>query len=109
MSSESTIQTSDIAPKELVSGFRARLVHSNSMSVAYVDIDAGAELPEHSHPHEQIVNLIEGEFILTVAGVPHLMIEGSAFVLSPQVPHSGKAVSACRLIDVFHPVREDLR
>jgi quercetin dioxygenase-like cupin family protein len=104
-----TLKTSEIPIKKLAPGFSARLVHSESMTVAYVQIDAGAELSAHSHPHEQIVNLIEGEFILTVDGEPHLMSAGSVFVLQPNKPHSGKAVSACRLIDMFHPVREDLK
>jgi hypothetical protein len=30
-------------------------------------------------------------------------------VLAPNVVHSGKAVTDCRVVDVFHPVREDFR
>lgn len=101
------ISLDQIEPFEIVPGYRSRIVHSSTMTVAYVDIDAGAEIPEHSHVHEQIVNLLEGEFILTVDGQPLHLVPGNVVVLPSNVPHSGKAKTKCRILDVFHPVRED--
>jgi len=34
---------------------------------------------------------------------------GVVAVIPPNVRHSGKALTACRLIGVFHPGREDCR
>lgn len=95
--------------RELFPGYRGRLVHSETMTLAYWDVDAGAPAPEHSHPHEQILNLIEGEFELTVRGETESLKAGAVVVIPPDAPHSGRAVTACRIIDAFHPVREDLR
>jgi quercetin dioxygenase-like cupin family protein len=99
----------DIEQKELVPGYHARFVHSERMTLAYWNIDAGAGLPDHSHPHEQIVNIIEGTFALTVDGETREIIPGSVVVIPPDVPHAGKAITDCRIIDAFQPVREDYR
>ncbi len=99
----------NIEEKELVPGFRVRFVHSDTMTFAYWNIDAGAELPAHSHPHEQVANPLEGEFELTVGGEPRVIGVGDVVVIPGNVLHSGKAVTDCRILDVFHPVREDYR
>lgn len=91
----------------LAPGIRARVVHTGHMSVAHVVLDAGAVLPLHSHHNEQIVNVIDGELELIVAGETHVLRRGRVVVLPPMVPHSGKTAGGCVVIDVFHPVRED--
>jgi quercetin dioxygenase-like cupin family protein len=100
---------SQLEESELVPGFKSRFVHTEAVTLAYWDIEAGAALPEHSHPHEQVANVIEGEFELTVAGERRLLTPGQVAVIPGGVPHSGSAMTSCRIIDVFHPVREDYR
>jgi quercetin dioxygenase-like cupin family protein len=95
--------------REIVSGFFARFVHGENVTIAYWAVEAGAELPEHSHKHEQVTNLIEGQFQLTIDGEPFLLEPGCVAAIPPHVPHSGAALTPCRLIDVFFPVREDYR
>ena len=103
------VELSEIREREPVPGFRARFIHSDSMTVAYWEIESGASMPEHSHSHEQIVNLIEGELELTVGDEVRTLVPGLVAIVPPDVPHSGRAAMACRVIDVFHPVREDYR
>ena len=55
------------------------------------------------------LNLLEGEFELTVGGEARSLRVGTVATISPDTPHSGKAITAARILDVFHPVREDLR
>ena len=97
----------NIEEKTIIPGFRARFIHSANMTFALWDIDAGASLPEHAHPHEQVSHLLEGEFILTIAGESNVMKTGSVAVVPSNARHSGKAVTACRILDVFCPLRED--
>jgi quercetin dioxygenase-like cupin family protein len=94
---------------EIVPGFHARFVHSDYMTLAYWNIDAGASLPDHAHPHEQIVNIIEGEFAFTLDGETRTLVAGSVVNIPSNVKHSGKAVTNCKIIDAFYPVREDYR
>jgi len=103
------INLADIEEKELVPGYHVRFVHSEHMTFAYWNIDAGSSLPDHNHPHEQVVNIIAGEFELTVAGEPRILKPGNVVVIPGNVPHRGKAVTDCKIIDVFYPVREDYR
>ncbi|GBC59655.1 cupin [Desulfonema ishimotonii] len=103
------IHLSDIEEKELVPGFTVRFVHTESMTFSYWTVQPGAELPEHSHPHEQVTNMLEGEFRLTVDGESKVIRPGDVVHIPPNAAHGGKAVTECRILDVFHPVREDYR
>jgi quercetin dioxygenase-like cupin family protein len=103
------IALDQLGVREIFPGLRARLVHTDRVSHSWVDIDAGAAFPEHHHPHEQVVSVIEGELELVVDGVPHRLVRGLVFVIPPNVPHSGRAITACRVLDTFAPVREDYR
>jgi len=98
-----------IPEKEIVPGYRARFVHGDNLSLAYWDVDPGAELPEHNHPHEQVANVLEGKFELTVDGETRVLEPGQVAVIPSDIPHSGKAITACRLLDVFHPTRDDYK
>ncbi len=93
----------------LAEGITARAINSESMTVSHVTLEKDATVPEHTHPHEQIVNVISGTMDLEVAGVTHRLSAGSYFVLESNVPHAARAVTDCYVIDVFQPVREDFR
>jgi quercetin dioxygenase-like cupin family protein len=100
---------SDIEPFEISLGFHARLLHTDTMTLAFVEVDAGAELPEHAHVHEQVTNLLEGEFEFVLAGETMILRPGLSVVIPSNVPHSGRAITKCRILDVFNPIREDFR
>ena len=103
------IQIDRLPVREIFPGLRARLIHTDRVSHSWVAIDAGAAFPEHQHPHEQIVSMIEGELELVVEGVAHRLTPGQVFVIPPGARHSGRAVTACRVLDAFAPVRDDYR
>ena len=95
--------------RQIFPGLRARLIHTDKVSHSWVDIDEGATFPEHHHPHEQIVNVLQGELELVVAGERYVLTPGLVFVIPPHTPHAGRAITACRVLDTFAPVREDYR
>jgi quercetin dioxygenase-like cupin family protein len=103
----SLVDLRNTAEFELAKGVRARVVTASTVSVMHVRLDEGAVVPEHSHYHEQVVNVVEGELELTVEGTPHSITPGKAFILKPNIPHSARAVKATFVVDVFHPVREE--
>jgi quercetin dioxygenase-like cupin family protein len=103
------LKFADLAEKEIMPGFRARSVHSDHITVAYLTVEAGSVAPPHAHPHEQISSVTEGEFELTIDGVPKLLLAGDVAVIPSNVRHSARAVTDCKLTDVFYPVREDYR
>jgi quercetin dioxygenase-like cupin family protein len=41
--------------------------------------------------------------------VPHRLQPGMVFVIPPNVTHSGRGITACRVLDTFAPTRDDYR
>ncbi len=105
----SLVIVNGVPVREIFPGIRARVVHSARTSQSWVEIDPGASFPEHQHSHEQTVNVLEGELEVTAGGVTHHLTPGTALVIAPDVPHSGRAITACRVLDVFAPTRDDYR
>lgn len=103
------VKIEDSVSKELFAGFHGKFIHSDNMTFAWWDIEAGSELPPHSHPHEQVANVLEGTFEMTIDGQTHLLEPGTMAVIPSNAVHSGKAITACRILDVFQPVREEYR
>ena len=99
----------DFEAREQFPGFRGRFIHTERVTVVYWEIEAGANLPEHSHEHEQISNLLEGEFAMTINGTTRTLTAGSVAIVPTAAVHSGRAVTKCRFIDVFQPTRDDYR
>jgi quercetin dioxygenase-like cupin family protein len=94
--------------REAVPGYFVKYVHTPNLTIAYWDIKAGSPLPEHEHPHEQVVNVIEGVFEMTMEGTRHVLEPGKVLVIPPDTKHSGWAVKNCRIIDVFYPARAEV-
>lgn len=102
-----TIRLADEPDFVPIEGYCAKLIHTESMTVAHWTIDAACELPEHSHPQEQILNMMEGEFELILNGTPIRLQAGDVLVIPGNIPHAGRAITDCKIIDVWHPRRED--
>lgn len=90
-------------------GYHGKLVHGEQLSLAFWTVEKGAEVPEHNHPHEQMMHVVEGEFEFTLNGITKVYIAGDIVPIPSNVPHSGKAITACQLMDVFSPAREDYK
>lgn len=105
----SLIQLDRLPVRQIFPGLRARLIHSERVTHSWVDVDAGATFPEHQHPHEQIVNVLAGELELVVDGVTHCLTPGMVFVIPPNAKHSGRGVTACKVLDTFAPARDDYK
>ncbi len=96
-----------IRPREHFPGFSGQMLHTDHVTLAYWTIAEGAVLPEHSHPHEQVVNMFSGEMELTVSGETMRLRAGDVFAIPGGAPHSGRALTEVKVLDVFSPVRED--
>ncbi len=101
------VSVDDLDRSEEIPGYLGAFVHGENMTVTSWEVEAGATFPEHSHPHEQISIVVEGEFELTLDGETGILEPGRIAHIPPETPHSGRAVTECEIIDVFSPVRED--
>lgn len=100
---------SKIEQKEIIKGFKGRFFHANSFTIAFWEIEEGSILPEHSHFHEQSTQVIEGKLELVIGGVSEVLESGMIAKISSNVIHSGKALTNCKVTDVFSPIREDYK
>jgi quercetin dioxygenase-like cupin family protein len=75
-----------------------------------VELDPGAVVARHSHPHEQLGVILRGSMTLVVAGEDNLLEEMDGYTLPGGIEHEGIAGPRGALVlDVFRPVREDYR
>lgn len=103
------ITLKEIPSKEIIKGYHGRFIHMQNFTFAYWEVEAGAEIPIHSHVHEQMMQVIEGEFELTVNGDTQIYKPGMIVTIPSYVEHGGKAITACKLTDIFCPVREEYK
>jgi quercetin dioxygenase-like cupin family protein len=103
------VELSDSPRSEILPGFIARFVHSDAMTVSFVEIEKDAVLPEHHHLHEQISIVTDGELELTVDGETRILTPGTVAIIPSNVPHSARALTGCTVTDIFNPPRDDYR
>ena len=103
------VEIPQLEEKEVVPGFRGKFVHTENMTVVYWTVTAGSALAEHKHPHEQVASLISGELEFTLDGETRIITPDTAVTIPSNVLHSGKALTDCKIIDIFYPVREDYK
>tara|TARA_R110000850_G_scaffold845_14_gene4937 strand:- start:19 stop:336 length:318 start_codon:yes stop_codon:yes gene_type:complete len=103
------IKLAEIVPKEIMPGYHGKLIHTQNMSLAFWEVEAGAKVPEHAHMNEQVMQVLEGKFEFTLDGITKTYEPGDMVIIPPHVPHSDLALTPCKLMDVFSPTREEYR
>lgn len=102
------IDIDQIAPISPVPGCRMRTPFGEHLMLSYLEMDDGAEVPLHHHPHEQGGILLRGKVQLTIGDETRVVEAGSLFLIPPHTPHRAVAVDGPAVVlDVFSPVRED--
>jgi len=95
---------------ELVPGVRMQPLFGDAVMLNMLEFEQGAVVDEHSHEHEQLGLVVDGVLVLRIAGVEHRLPAGHGYQIPGGVPHAARAEGGpCRVLDVFHPVREDYR
>ena len=102
-------QIKDIKQKQLMEGIIGHYAHGENMSFGLVEIAEGTIMPIHQHVHEQITYMLEGQLDMDIDGVVYSLTSGSYHVIPSNVWHGASAKTACKLIDVFSPVREEYK
>ena len=98
----------EFQPIEPVPGCRMRTPFGQHLMLSYLEMDDGAVVPLHSHPHEQGGMLLKGTLDLTIGDETRRCQAGAMFLIPPNVPHKAVAVGGpVVVLDVFSPVRED--
>lgn len=88
---------------------RRVLLSSENLMLVYYEIEPSCILPMHSHPHEQMGFMIQGEGEFSVNGKKIHVGKGSAYFIKPNEPHEFRALGneKCIVLDIFYPPRMD--
>lgn len=98
----------EIEPIQVFAGIRARRVQGDRLTLAIVELDAGAVVPEHAHPQEQNGMVITGQMRFRVGDEERVLGPGGTWRIRSRVPHSAQAgAEGAVVIDVFSPIRTD--
>lgn len=91
-------------------GVTIRTCAAERMMLSYVEIAPRAVVEEHSHPHEQVGMVLEGQARFVVGGEERVLGKGDWYRIPGNVPHRVVALNEPVVaLDIFHPVREDYR
>ena len=102
------IDIETIPANEVVPGCRLRTPYGQNLMLSYLEMDEGAVIPMHDHPHEQGGMLLKGTLELTIGDETQVVQPGSMFLIPPGVPHKAVAIGGpATVLDVFSPIRED--
>lgn len=88
---------------------RKTLVEGGKMMICEFTLEAGSEIPSHSHIHEQVGYILAGRLRLTIDGESRLLEPGDSYAVLPNVKHQAQVLERAIVIDTFCPPREDYR
>lgn len=100
----------EIAAFPMTTGVTGRPVFGQDAMINLAELEPGAVVSDHSHPHEQIGLVLRGMMELTVDGVTRELLPMDGAVIPGGVVHSARGgPEGAVVVDVFQPVREDYR
>jgi len=103
------VDLADIAPLDLQPGtVRGRRIEGDRLTVAVIELEPGAIVPEHRHHHEQIGVCIAGSITITLDGASRTFGPGGTWRILADHPHVAVAgPEGAVAIEAFSPVRDD--
>jgi quercetin dioxygenase-like cupin family protein len=96
-----------MAPEQLNPRITRKAIHSGSMTIARLELQKDAVVPEHSHHNEQVSMVERGALQFAIEGGQKVVRAGESLVIPPHVPHGVVALEDTVVTDVFSPARED--
>jgi len=77
-----------IPPQPIWNGLVSRSVSGEQLTLALIELEPNADVPEHSHENEQVGFLIEGAMRFTIGGETAEVRPGGSWRILSGVPHS---------------------
>jgi len=84
-----------------------RVVHTENLTIARLEIVKDAVVPEHRHVNEQVATVERGALQFHIAGQAIVLQAGQSVAIPSNVPHSVVALEDTTVVDVFSPRRDD--
>src|SRR5688572_13841997 len=104
------VDKKDCSHHQIFPGVDIFTTYGDRLMLSLVEFQPGAVVEEHSHPHEQMGLMLEGEMEFVIGGQSHVVRPGQMWRIPGGVPHRAIAGPApVRALDVFYPIREDYK
>lgn len=105
------VRSDDSDPTEAREGVNlAVLATGDEMSLQHFEVEPGASVPAHAHPHEQAGYLVEGTLTFLLDGDEELTLgPGDSYSIPGEERHGveNRGDKVVRGVDVFSPPRAD--
>lgn len=93
--------------EQLNAGIGRRMLNGEAMTLAQITLGAGAVVPEHEHPNEQIATVLSGRVRFVVGGEEREVGPGESLLIPGGIPHRVDVLEDAVVLDAFAPRRED--
>jgi unsaturated pyranuronate lyase len=98
----------DVPPRDIWDGVVARTIEGERVTMALVELQPDALVPEHTHENEQVGIMLQGSGTFRVGDETMEVRPGSTWRVLSNVPHSmDVGPEGAVVIDIFSPLRSD--
>jgi len=98
LTSAQTCKLLDLADYQTGSIVSRTLITKPNGNVTFFAFDKGQSLSEHTAPVDALVNIIEGEAEIVIAGQPFNVKIGEMIIMPTNQPHAVKAVKRFKML-----------
>jgi quercetin dioxygenase-like cupin family protein len=104
------VTQSECSKHTIFKGVDIFTTHLTGVMLSVVEMQPGAVVEEHSHPHEQMGMLISGDFTFTIGDETRHVQPGEMWRIPGGIRHKVIAgPNGAKALDVFQPIREDYK
>jgi quercetin dioxygenase-like cupin family protein len=94
--------------RELAPGVEVKAFSGEKMTMTLFSMAAGAAIPAHAHPHEQMGTVLKGSVELILGEEKRTVAKGDCWLIPANMVHSGHALDEpSEVLEFFSPPRED--
>lgn len=75
-----------------------KVIQKPTGNITLFSFDQGQELSEHSAPFDALVQVVDGEAQIIIAGKPFDLQSGESIIMPANIPHAVKATKAFKML-----------
>ena len=95
---EQVIDPRDLVAYQQGSIVSRMLVYSKSGTITVFAFDAGEGLSENTAPYDAVLQVLDGETLVTIAGKEYPMKTGDLIIMPATIPHAVQAVTRFKMM-----------
>lgn len=95
---EQVIDPRDLVAYQPGSIVSRMLVYTKSGTITVFAFDAGEGLSEHTAPYDAVLQVLDGEALVTIAGKEYPVKAGNLIIMPATIPHAVHAVTQFKMM-----------